>query len=56
MSDGYKRKLITPNIYQCGCKWQRSTAYGDVLVECIFHQQVTNASYRKFEEERQKKL
>lgn len=49
--DTYKRYEIAPNLYQCGCYWERQNGFGDVLVECIIHHQATVASVSKFERE-----
>jgi hypothetical protein len=53
--DSYKRKEVSPGVYQCGCKWERrddSFGKGDVLVECSIHHQATVACVAKFERER----
>lgn len=50
--DKYKRLEVSPNTYQCGCKWERSPIYGDVLIECVFHRSATESAYIKFERER----
>jgi len=37
--DVFKRRLVSKNVYQCGCRWERWRRYGDVLVECPLHKQ-----------------
>jgi len=50
--DTYKRREVSPGVYQCGCRWTRNPAFGDVLVECPVHRQATHTSVAKFERER----
>jgi hypothetical protein len=53
--DDYKRREVSPGVYQCGCRWERMRtihASGDVLVECPIHKAATRASVEKFERER----
>ena len=45
--DTYKRREVSPGLYQCGCKWT-----DDVLVQCPIHHQATVASVEAFERER----
>jgi hypothetical protein len=47
MSDRYKRIKVSKNGYQCGCKWIRNQTFGDVLIECEIHKQVTMTSIKK---------
>lgn len=49
MSDTYKRREISPGVYQCGCAWTRQPGLGDVLVECDLHRQATAASVARLE-------
>ena len=37
--DLFRRRMVSENAYQCGCEWKREPGYGDVLHECVFHQQ-----------------
>jgi hypothetical protein len=50
--DDYKRRETSPGVYQCGCRWERRSGWGDVLVECPLHKAATRASVDKFERER----
>jgi hypothetical protein len=43
--DIYHRREVSDVEYQCGCKWERTTEYGDVLRLCQIHRQATDASY-----------
>lgn len=54
--DPYKRRLVDENTHQCGCYWVRDSRFGDVLVECEFHRQVSEARYRRERREHVKKL
>ena len=57
MSDTYKRREVTPGVYQCGCYWEKRNdefGKGDVLVECKIHRQATIASVNNFERQRPK--
>lgn len=47
--DSYKRREVSPGVYQCGCYWKREVHYGDVLVECPIHKQAGEASLKRFE-------
>lgn len=49
MSDSYKRRYIAPDLYQCGCKWERQKEYGDVLILCPIHDAANKAEYEVFE-------
>jgi hypothetical protein len=49
--DNYKRIEISPRKYQCGCRWTREKGYGDVLRQCLIHQQHTNMLVEKFDRE-----
>jgi hypothetical protein len=49
--DTYRRREVSPGVYQCGCYWTRCSEFGDVLVECDIHYQATVASVSKFERE-----
>ena len=50
--DDYKRVYVGDGRYQCGCAWHRQMYLGDVLFECDFHRQVTEARVSKFEREK----
>jgi N6-adenosine-specific RNA methylase IME4 len=50
------RRVFTGDVAQCGCYWVRDApehvalgVHGDVLVECAFHQQVSQARHVHFE-------
>jgi hypothetical protein len=49
--DSYRRKEVSPNLYQCGCKWvhleheevcEGIFITGDVLIECPLHKFITD--------------
>jgi hypothetical protein len=48
-SDPYRRREVRAGLYQCGCRWKRSSRQGDVLVECPIHAEATRAKVRNFE-------
>jgi len=50
--DKYKRRQVGADGFQCGCRWERRSGYGDVLVECPIHSAATQASVDRFERER----
>lgn len=50
--DTYKRREVSPGVYQCGCTWTREPGWGDVLVECELHKLATKARVDRFERER----
>ena len=52
--DTYKRRGVSPDAYQCGCKWVRRAGIGDVLAQCPLHQAHTEASVKEFDRERRK--
>ena len=52
--DTYKRRKVSDDAYQCGCKWERREDVGDVLVQCPIHQQATESRVVKFEQEERK--
>jgi len=35
--DTFKRREVSPGVYQCGCHWVRLVGWGDVLRECLIH-------------------
>ncbi len=41
--DRFKRRKVSENTYQCGCRWERQPGYGDVLVQCPIHDAATRA-------------
>jgi hypothetical protein len=45
--DIYKRRKISADKYQCGCKWVRRAGLGDVLVECPIHKAATEAFVKR---------
>lgn len=47
--DSYRRREVSPGVYQCGCHWVRSDLFGDILIECPIHAAATEASVRRFE-------
>jgi len=58
--DTFKRIKVSPDEYQCGCKWVRNPpnpygATGDVLIECPIHRQAGRARFLKFERERKER-
>ena len=50
--DTFKRRKVSADKYQCGCRWERKPVYGDVLVQCPIHQAATDAMVVEFERER----
>lgn len=46
--DTYVRREVSPGVYQCGCRWER-TEHGDTMRECAIHGQATSASVDAFE-------
>jgi hypothetical protein len=46
--DIYKRRLISKDEYQCGCKWVRKD-HGDVLILCIIHERHSKVMWKKYE-------
>jgi hypothetical protein len=57
--DKYKRRLVAPNRYQCGCYWERRRdqwGNGDVLIECTIHRAASTVYYKQYERERKAKL
>lgn len=56
--DPYKRRYVSADVYQCGCRWERQANEfynGDVLLLCPIHKQHSDAHYRAYERERLKK-
>jgi hypothetical protein len=52
MTDTFNRRKVGADGFQCGCRWTRDPAFGDVLVQCPIHRQASDALVRKFERER----
>lgn len=52
--DTFKRVLVAPDVYKCGCRWRRDPVFGDVLVECPIHKAAGKALLDKFERQRKK--
>jgi hypothetical protein len=52
--DSYRRREVSPGVYQCGCRWVHYEephevsggifVTGDVLIECDFHRSITENS------------
>lgn len=49
--DTYKRREVSPGVYQCGCRWDKWEG-GDILRQCALHQAHTAHSVRRFDAER----
>jgi hypothetical protein len=47
--DPYKRREVSPDHYQCGCRWETKLPYGSVLMECPIHERATSAALAKFD-------
>ena len=47
--DSFKRRKVSADSYQCGCRWERKPVYGDVLIQCPLHQAATEAKVVEFE-------
>jgi NAD(P)H-hydrate repair Nnr-like enzyme with NAD(P)H-hydrate dehydratase domain len=41
--DMYRRREVSPGVYQCGCQWTRIPGFGDVLEQCPIHAVATAA-------------
>lgn len=54
MTDPYKRRLVDSDHHQCGCYWERNEEFGDVLIECEFHAQATEARSSKTQKQQRK--
>lgn len=50
--DSYNRIAVTKDKMQCGCHWENTKEYGDVLRECPIHKAATQASVIAFEKMR----
>ena len=51
LADGYGgdiyRRRFVGDVAQCGCRWQRFAAFGDVLILCPMHAEHSDAAARR---------